>query len=212
MDLSLRFISKRTVSAPERSYRDKSALSTNAAAARELLNAGIFFFIGFDRFSVHVTGADRPDQLLIAPAPQREHKKYFSPTAGCPTAQKRLSFRESASLGTMARGRANKLSSSAMESPCFSHLALLPRSQSKPSNCKTMITDYVGRCIGKCNYLTSAANPPAPSHHARGNTWPALDTSAPRPHTWRKPRCDRKHVPPVWYAARRCRRPRRNPF
>src|SRR5207302_415735 len=81
MDLSLRFISKRTVCAPERSYCDKSALSTKAAAARALLNAGIFFFIGFDLLFVHVTGADRPDQLLIAPvlialAPQREHKEY----------------------------------------------------------------------------------------------------------------------------------------
>jgi len=35
---------------------------------------------------VHVTGADRPDQLLIAPvlivlAPQREHKKYSPASA-----------------------------------------------------------------------------------------------------------------------------------
>src|SRR6266481_2237625 len=85
MDLSLRFISKRTVCAPERSYRDKSALSTKAAAARALLNAGTFFFIGFDLLLVHVTRADRPDQLLItvliALAPQREHKKYSPATA-----------------------------------------------------------------------------------------------------------------------------------
>ncbi|MFZ0440932.1 MAG: hypothetical protein WAL76_22605, partial [Candidatus Sulfotelmatobacter sp.] len=58
------------------SYRDKSALSTKAAAARALLNAGIFLFIGFDLLLVHVTGADRPDQLPIAIAPQREHKEY----------------------------------------------------------------------------------------------------------------------------------------
>src|SRR5579863_1550929 len=77
MDLSLRFISKRTVCAPERSYCDKSALSRNAAAACVLLKAGIFFFIGFDLLFVHVARADRPDQLLIILASQGEHKKYF---------------------------------------------------------------------------------------------------------------------------------------
>src|SRR6266446_919731 len=145
MDLSLRFISKRTVCAPERSYRDKSALSTKAAAARALLNAGIFFFIGFDLLLVHVTRADRPDQLLITClSPLRRNvntRNTLRPLPVCPTAQKRLSSLELAALEMMARGRANKPSISAMESPCFWHLALLPRSQSKPSNCKTMITD-----------------------------------------------------------------------
>ena len=45
--------------------------------------------------------------------------------------------------------------------------------------------------------LTSAANPPAPSRRAPGNTWPAPDTSAPPPHTSRKPHCDKKHAPPA---------------
>jgi hypothetical protein len=30
---------------------------------------------------VHVTGADRPDQLSIAPAPQREYKEYAAAIA-----------------------------------------------------------------------------------------------------------------------------------
>src|SRR4029077_16874182 len=88
MDLSFRFISKRTVCAPERSYFDKSALSTKAAAARALLNAGIFFFIGFDLLLVHVARADRPDQLLIALASQREHKKHFPAVATLPYSAK----------------------------------------------------------------------------------------------------------------------------
>jgi hypothetical protein len=58
---------------------------------------------------------------------------------------------------------------------------------------------------------TSAANPPAPSHRARENTWPAPDTSEPRPRTLHKPRCGRKHGPPAWCAARKCRRLRRSP-
>src|SRR5260370_29378279 len=45
MDLSLRLISKRTNCAPERSYCDRSALSTKAVAARSLLKVGILFFI-----------------------------------------------------------------------------------------------------------------------------------------------------------------------
>src|ERR1700678_1393536 len=47
---------------------------------------------------------------------------------------------------------------------------------------------------------TSAASPRAPSHHARENTSPAPDTSAPRPHTLHRPRCGRKHVRPAWCA------------
>ena len=44
---------------------------------------------------------------------------------------------------------------------------------------------------------TAAANPPAPSHHAPGNTSPAPDTSAPPPHTSHTPHCDKKHAPPA---------------
>ncbi len=64
----------------------------------------------------------------------------------------------------------------------------------------------------KLDKFTSAANPPAPSHRARENTWPAPDTSAPPPHTSHRPRFGRKHAPQAWCAVRRCRRPRRSPF
>src|SRR6266550_6722636 len=47
--LSLGFISKRTSWAPERSYSDKSARSTNSSAWRSSLKTGIFFFIGSER-------------------------------------------------------------------------------------------------------------------------------------------------------------------
>jgi hypothetical protein len=67
---------------PEKAYCDKSALSTKAAAAREFLNAGTFFFTGFDLVFVHVTRADRPDQSLIALAQHREDQKYFPTAAG----------------------------------------------------------------------------------------------------------------------------------
>ena len=60
--------------------------------------------------------------------------------------------------------------------------------------------------------ITSATNPPVPSHRAPENTWPARDTFAPWLHTSRKPRCGRRHGRPAWCAVRRCRRPRRSPF
>ena len=49
----------------------------------------------------------------------------------------------------------------------------------------------------KQHNTTSAANPPAPSHHAPENTWRTPDTSAPPPHTSHTPRCDTKHAPPA---------------
>src|SRR5260370_4906624 len=79
MDLSLRLISKRTNCAPDRSYCDRPALSTKAAAARSLLKVGIFFFIGLDLLLVHVSGADGPDQKFVAPAPKREYDEHAAP-------------------------------------------------------------------------------------------------------------------------------------
>ena len=60
-------------------------------------------------------------------------------------------------------------------------------------------------------HITSVASPPARSHHARGNTWPAPDTSALLPHTLRKPRDDTKSVRRAPFATPQCRRPRQNP-
>src|ERR1700688_2930872 len=79
MDLSLRLISKRTNRAPERSYCDRSGRSTNAAAARSLLKAGIFFFEGINLLFVHVAGADGPDQKFLAFPPKRENDEYAAP-------------------------------------------------------------------------------------------------------------------------------------
>src|SRR5208283_396362 len=76
MDLSLRLISKRTNCAPERSYCDRSARSTNAVAARSLLKAGIFFFEGINLLFMHVASAYRPDHKLLAFPPKRENDEY----------------------------------------------------------------------------------------------------------------------------------------
>ncbi len=65
--------------------------------------------------------------------------------------------------------------------------------------------------LNKSATSTSAANPPAPLHRARGNTWPARDTSAPRLRTSHKPRYGRKHARPAWCAARRYKPPQRSP-
>src|ERR1035438_2125671 len=76
MDLSLRLISKRTNCAPERSYRDRSARSTKAAAARSLLKAGIFFFEGINFLFVHVAGAHGTDQKFLTFLSKRENDEY----------------------------------------------------------------------------------------------------------------------------------------
>src|SRR5256885_8258653 len=63
-----------------------------------------------------------------------------------------------------------------------------------------------GGVLASClKRTTAAASPPAPSHRARGSTWPALDTSAPLPHTSRRPHCGKTHAPPAWSAALKCR-------
>jgi hypothetical protein len=61
-------------------------LATKAAAARSLLKAGIFFFIGIDLLLVHVPGTDRPDQKFIALAAKRkydEHPTSFLGSTDC---------------------------------------------------------------------------------------------------------------------------------
>src|SRR5208337_720041 len=78
MDLSLRLISKRTNCAPERSYCDRSALSTKAAAARSLLKVGIFFFIRFNLFFA-CTARDGTDQKFVALPPEREYDEHAAP-------------------------------------------------------------------------------------------------------------------------------------
>src|SRR5271157_5298997 len=132
MDLSLRLISKRTNCAPERSYCDRSALSTKASAARSLLKVGIFFFIGLNLLLVHVTGADGPDQKFIAPAPQRGDDEHAAPfICSSDRAQPPLVLR----VGRVRKNgqrTGKKASIAAVETPCSPHLARLPLSQSKP--------------------------------------------------------------------------------
>jgi hypothetical protein len=52
-----------------------------------------------------------------------------------------------------------------------------------------------GAALKSCSVRpTSAASPPAPLRHARGNTWPAPDASAPPPRTSRRRRCGKKRA------------------
>src|SRR5665213_4007511 len=67
-----------------------------------------------------------------------------------PMARNRRSPCEWAASGRMASGRVKRLSMTETESPCFSHLARLPLSQSKPFACEAMIARKICNCIGKC--------------------------------------------------------------
>ena len=76
--------------------------------------------------------------------------KTLRPSSLRPIARKRFSRSEWDASGRMASGRSKRLSISSVESPCFSHLARLLLSQSKPSACKIIIAEKVCNCIGKC--------------------------------------------------------------
>src|SRR6266446_974779 len=78
-DLSLRFISKRTIWPPERSNSVRSAAATKSSASLSVLNVGIAFFIALDLFLVHVTSADGADQHAISLLTQRKNHENFAP-------------------------------------------------------------------------------------------------------------------------------------
>lgn len=71
------------------------------------------------------------------------------PLSVWPMARKRSSRCEWASSGSTANGRVKRSSIVATERPCFSHLARLPLSYSKPFACTVIIPHNVYSCIGK---------------------------------------------------------------
>ena len=160
---------------------------------------------------MHVTRADQPDQLLIALAPQREHKKYPAAIASLSHRAKAAFLSPISGAGNDGKRPGEQAFNQCNGKPVLLTLGSVPSIPIKAMELQGHDKALVLKCIGKCKYLTSAANPPAPSHRVRENTWPARDTSAPRPHTSRRPRCGRKRGRPAWYAVRRCRRPRRSP-
>src|SRR5580700_1643244 len=72
---------------PERSYSDKSAVSTNRSASSSLLKIGIFLFIAPNLLPVHVTGGNGADQALSATLPDGEDQEDRTAARGfadCP--------------------------------------------------------------------------------------------------------------------------------
>src|SRR5712691_7603130 len=81
---------------PERSYSERSAVSTKCSASASVLKVGIFFFIASDLFPVHVTGGNRANQALPISLPDSEDQKHGS-------AARRLADRPKASLVSRMR-------------------------------------------------------------------------------------------------------------
>src|SRR5689334_20471872 len=60
---------------PDRSYSERSAVSTNRSASSSVTKVGIFRFIVGQLLAVHVAGADRPDQLQAVTLADGEHEE-----------------------------------------------------------------------------------------------------------------------------------------
>jgi len=93
---------------------------------------------------MHVAGANGPDEQFIAFAPEREHDEHTPPFVRPAYGAKAPLAFEWAASGRMAIGRVKRLSITEVESPCFSHLARLPLSQSKPLACTVMVAEKIG--------------------------------------------------------------------
>src|SRR6516165_5679966 len=61
---------------PDRSYSDRSAVSTKRSAASSLSKLGSFFFITGNLLRMHVASADRTDEHLSCPFAQSEYDQH----------------------------------------------------------------------------------------------------------------------------------------
>jgi len=132
MLLSLGWNSKLTGFMLDKSYWLKSASSTNVSASSSDLRSGNFFFIMFYLFLVHVTGADRTDQNIVAMSAQGKGNKYAPALIGLPMPINRSSPLEWIGSGKTAMVWRNADSISVTPTPCFWHFSKLPWFQSNP--------------------------------------------------------------------------------
>src|SRR5712671_2477559 len=68
----------------DKSYSERSAVSTKRSAALSLLRSGSFFFIVVNLLLVHEPRTDRTDIFLSVTLPQGEHQEHIPPLPRLP--------------------------------------------------------------------------------------------------------------------------------
>ena len=99
---------------------------------------------------MHIAGADRPDERLVAFAAEREDDEHAVPLFRSPYGSKTAFALRMGRIWNNGQRAREKIFDGRTESPCFSHLTRLPLSQSKPFTRKAMTFSMVCNCIGKC--------------------------------------------------------------